>query len=93
MEITQINIPHMPDLQALFADAVQVPNVEMSGVIEFIKENWFGILVVAALICGLLYWLYTPKKTENDKPKEEPPITLFNQPITYIQRPNGNVGQ
>lgn len=93
MEITQINIPHMPDLQAVFADAVQqVPDVEMGGIIEFFKENWFGLLLVAIFIGGLLYLLFSPKKVETDKPNEVPPMTILNQPITYIQRPNGNVG-
>lgn len=92
MEIVQISIPDIPDLKGLFAKAIEVPDVEMGGVIDFIKENWFGLLLVAIFIGGLLYLLFSPKKVENDKPNNEPPTTPFNQPITYIQRPNGNVG-
>ena len=93
MEITQINIPHIPDLKTLLGDTVQVPNVEMGGIIEFVKENWLGLLLAAAFIGFVLYKAFSPKKVENDKPNGVSQATPFNQPITYIQRPNGNVGQ
>lgn len=93
MEIVQISIPDIPDLKGLFAKAVEVPDVKMGGIIEFIKENWLGLLVVAAFIGIVLHRVFSPKKVENDKPNEVSPPTPFNQPITYIQRPNGNDGQ
>lgn len=93
MEIVQISIPDIPDLKGLFAKAVEVPDVEMGGITDFIKENWLGLLLAAAVIGGLLYMFFSSSKVENDKPNNVPPPTPFNQPITYIQRPNGNDGQ
>lgn len=90
MEIVQISIPDIPDLKGLFAKAVEVPDVKMGGIIEFIKENWVGLLLVAAVIGGLIYIFFNSPKVENDKPNEVPQATPFNQPITYIQRPNDN---
>jgi hypothetical protein len=93
MEIVQISIPDIPELKGLFVKAGEVPDVEMSGIIDFIKENWFWILV-GAVVLVFLFFVFSPsKKVENDKPNGVSQATPFNQPITYIQRPNGNVGQ
>lgn len=92
MEIVQISIPDIPDLKGLLSDTVQIPDVEMGGIVAFLKENWYWFLFGAAALVLLFFVLSPSKKVETDKPKDVPQSTPFNQPITYIQRPNGNVG-
>lgn len=91
MEITQINIPHIPDLQAAFSDIVEATDVEMDGIVAFLKKNGLWILMGIAIVIFFFVVLKSSKKTETDM-KEEPPPSPFHQPITFIQRPNGNVG-
>ena len=64
MEIVQINVPIMPDVKALFANGIEVPDVEVGGFIPFITENWVWILLAVIVLGGLTLIFSSSKKEQ-----------------------------